>query len=487
MITSGRRGPGAAAGLALAIFIAALDQTVVVTALPSIITDLEIPFTKLNQAAWIVTGYLLGYTVAMPLFGRVSDLYGRRRTYILCALLFVIGSLLCGLASDLYWLIGARMLQAAGGGAIVPVAMGIVGDALPPQKRSMALGAIGAVAEAGGVLGPLYGAFVIQQLDWRWIFYLNLPLGLMVIASAYLLGRDDGRSRGSVDLRGAGLIGASLGALTIGLSLETGPGASPLPAVLLVALAAGLIALFVWVETRVSEPLLDLKMFGRRGFTAGNLASLLVGMALITAMVDVPLFAATILRRSPLDGGLMLMRLTAALPVGALVGGALCQCLGVRSTAALGLALSAAGLYLTGQWTSEVDQWQLTRDLVLAGLGFGLVIAPVTGSVLNAAGAARAGVASALVTLMRMVGMMVGLSGLTSWGLGRFNALVAAIPFPMPGGEEAQGAWQERLQAYQQGVLGATLTVFHEIFVAAAVVCLLATVVVLFLRGKDGD
>lgn len=475
------------AGLALAIFIAALDQTVVVTALPSIITDLEIPFTKLNQAAWIVTGYLLGYTVAMPLFGRVSDLYGRRRTYVLCTLLFVIGSLLCGLSKDLYWLIAARILQAAGGGAIVPVAMGIASGEFAPDKRGLALGGIGAIAEAGGVLGPLYGAFIIEHLNWHWIFYINLPLGLLVIASAYLLDREDARSRGSVDVLGAGLIGASLTALTIGLSQDTGPDSSRLPAVLLVAAAVCLLGLFVWAESRASEPLLDLRMFGRRGFSAGNAANFLVGIAMVTAMVDVPLFSATILQGSPLDGGLMLMRLTAALPVGALVGGALCQRVGVRSTAVLGLALSALGLYLTGHWTSGIDEGQITRDLVVAGLGFGLVIAPISSSVLNAVAAARAGIASATVTVMRMVGMMVGLSALTSWGLGRFNALVADIPFPLPAAAEGQAVFQERLQAYQQGVLGATLTVFNEVFVAAAVVCCFAVIVVLFLGAKNRD
>ncbi len=488
MIASNRGGYVALAGLSVGIFIAALDQTVVVTALPSIIADLGVSFTRLNQAAWIVTGYLLGYTVAMPLFGRVADVYGRRRTYVLCSLLFVAGSVLCGLSRDLYWLIGARMLQAAGGGALVPVALAIAGDKFAPGKRSLIFGLIGAIAEAGGVLGPVYGAFVVEHLSWRWIFYLNVPIGLVVIAAACFFTRDteaDRCCRGSVDYLGALLIGAALAALTVGLSQEAGGDSYPAVALLLVALAVVLLLVFVRVESRIAQPLLDLKMFARMPFSAGNATSFLVGVALITAMVDVPLMAATALQRSPLESGLMLVRLTALLPFGAIAGGALCQRIGTRSVGVLGLALSALGLYLTAQWTGRVGEWEITRDLAMAGVGFGLVIAPVTSSVLSSAGQERSGVASALVTVTRMIGMMVGLSALTSWGLGRFNSLVGRIPLPLPIADEAASAFQQRVQIYQQEVLQATHAVFNEVFLAAAIVCVLAIVVVLFMGARE--
>src|SRR5437899_2861136 len=184
-----------------AVFLTALDQTVVVTALPQIITDLQIPVSQLDRAAWIVSGYLLGYVIAMPLMGYVSDIYGRRRVFLICLGIFAFGSLFCGLApiignSDtgmqfiaplqnigvdvtspgLVWLVTARFVQAAGGGAVVPVAMAVAGDFYGSDRRALALGLIGMVTEAGGVLGPLYGSLIVQTWGWQMIFYLNLPI-----------------------------------------------------------------------------------------------------------------------------------------------------------------------------------------------------------------------------------------------------------------------------------------------------------------------
>src|SRR5579885_2064382 len=184
----------------ICVFFTALDQTVVVTALPQIVTDLQIPFTQLDHAAWIVSAYLLGFIIAMPLMGRVSDIYGRRRILLLCLSIFAVGSVLCALAPVsgqnielsflsftgidtssrvLIFLIAARFFQAIGGGAVVPVAMAIVSDFYGQERRGLALGIIGAVTEAGGVVGPLYGALIVQKLDWTYIFYFNVPIVLV--------------------------------------------------------------------------------------------------------------------------------------------------------------------------------------------------------------------------------------------------------------------------------------------------------------------
>src|SRR6266480_160714 len=194
----------------IGVFITALDQTVVVTALPKIIADpgINIPFTQLDHAAWIISAYLLGFIIAMPLMGRVSDIYGRRRIFLLCLSIFGIGSILCGLAPTLgqmwdlgflnsinidtsspglIWLIAARFIQAIGGGALVPVAMAIAGDFYGQGRRALALGVIGAVTEAGGVMGPLYGALIVQHLGWTYIFYFNAPIVLALMVGAWFL------------------------------------------------------------------------------------------------------------------------------------------------------------------------------------------------------------------------------------------------------------------------------------------------------------
>ncbi|HJT56748.1 MAG TPA: MFS transporter, partial [Ktedonobacteraceae bacterium] len=208
-----------------AVFLTALDQTVVVTALPSIITDLQISPTQLDRAAWIITGYLLGYVIAMPLMGRISDIYGRRRVFILCLSIFGVGSLFCGLAPilgnaidisflqhiginvaapgdtadptmltpGLVWLVAARFVQAAGGGAIIPVAMAVAGDFYGEKQRGLALGLIGMVTETGGVLGPLYGSVIVQNWGWQAIFYINLPLVLLLMIAIWLFVPAQGR------------------------------------------------------------------------------------------------------------------------------------------------------------------------------------------------------------------------------------------------------------------------------------------------------
>lgn len=461
----------------------ALDQTVVATALPTIILDLRISIDQLDQATWIITGYLLGYTAAMPLVGRLSDIHGRRRVYLLCVLVFVVGSILCGAARSLHWLVAARILQAIGGGALLPVTMAIVGDIFPPGRRSVALGICGAVAEAGGVIGPLYGAFLVQNLGWRWVFYSNVPLGVLILFLAYwACPVRRGRERESIDYFGAAILSAALVGLVLGLSQET---EAALPVRQLI-LGGGvlLLLLFPLVETRRRQPLLDITMFRSLPFSAANLINFLFGCALIVAMVDLPLFAVTVLQRTPLESGLMLIRLTMFIPVGGVVGGFLSQYLGHRTTATLGLGFSAAGLFLMSTWTQQISELQITRDLAVVGFGFGLIIAPVTTTVVNIAGAARAGAASALVTVVRMVGMMVGLSALTSWGLARFNALMANVPLPLPMEGESSQAFQERVQAYQQQVTEAVLTLYNNIFLVAAALCLLAVPAALLLGRR---
>src|SRR5579885_1330953 len=313
----------------IGVFLTALDQTVVVTALPQIITDLQIPITQLDHAAWIISAYLLGFVVAMPLMGRVSDIYGRRRIFLLCLSIFGIGSLFCGLApllaqvSDLsflgalgidtstpglMWLIGARFFQAIGGGAIVPVAMAVAGDFYGEERRGLALGIIGAVTEAGGVLGPLYGAVVVEHLGWQYIFYLNVPIVVGLFAAAWFLIPRGSRLREGIDWLGAVLLGLALTCLSLCLAqqgTDLGPvnasSAQPQNNPIALALAAVFLIAFILVERKVRWPVVDLSLFKRLPFGATSLVSLCVGAALIIAMADIPIFVDTVLQRSVMD------------------------------------------------------------------------------------------------------------------------------------------------------------------------------------------
>jgi EmrB/QacA subfamily drug resistance transporter len=470
------------ATLAAGVFLGALDQTVVVTALPAIIDDLHIPFTRLNDAAWIVTAYLLGYTVAMPLVGRMSDAYGRQAVMLGCLLLLGLTSVACGAARSLEWLIVARAVQAIGGGALLPVTLAVVGDLFPLERRSVLLGVVAGTAEAGGVLGPLWGAAVLERLSWHWIFYLNVPLvaALVLVLRRFPAPGRHSDSQPRIDYTGGALLGLGLGALALGLSRETSQGA--LFRIALGVIAASSLAAFVWHERRTDVPLIELRLFMRLSFTAGNLLSLMSGAALIVAMVDVPLYAAIVLQKSAVEGGLLLMRLMGGIPIGAVIGGVLTRRLGPAPAAVLGVLACGGGLAFLARWSPATSPDEMTRDLLLAGLGFGVQLAPITAVVVGWAGAARAGVAAALVTVMRMIGMLVGVATLTSWGLERFNGLVASLPLPLPVLGESAEATQQRIVEYQAAVLNASLTVFTELFSAAAVLCVAALVPALLLR-----
>jgi len=578
-----------------AVFLTALDQTVVVTALPSIINDLQISPTQLDRAAWIVTGYLLGYVIAMPLMGRVSDMYGRRRVFMICLGIFGIGSLFCGLApilattidisflqhiginvaapgdiSDpnaltpgLVWLVAARFIQAAGGGAIIPVAMAVAGDFYGQMQRSLALGLIGMVTETGGVLGPLYGSIIVQNWGWQAIFYINLPIVFVLMVAIWLfvparieasiplagtLRRGTlrrGRLRERIDLPGTLLLGASLICLSLGLSQEaitsttgvTGPTVGQVPAQnnpILIGAALLLLAVFIVVEVyserrstlqsanqqtqvegaragashapniqqsepadlymvgaglapalarRRTLPIIELSLFKRAAFSATSLVSLLVGAALIIAMVDIPLFIATVLGGGPIDSGLALLRLTVMIPIGAIIGGWLCARITCRLTAILGLLPAALGFWLMHLWPVNVSWLQITTSTVICGLGFGLVIAPIGTTAINAANNRQMGMASSTVTVLRMVGMILGLAALTSWGLGKFHELLVAFK-PPPGVPVLSPAYTT---AYVRYVTYAAHQVFTSIFLAAGILCLVAIVPALLMEGRKSS
>ncbi|MBI4297245.1 MAG: MFS transporter [Chloroflexi bacterium] len=464
----------ALAAVSLGVFLAALDQTVVMTALPSMMADLHIPLSRLDQASWIVTGYLLGYTVAMPLMGRVSDVYGRFRIFALSLLLFMGGSALAALASNLTWLVVARLIQAVGGGATLPVAMAIVADALPQRRHPLALGLLGGLAEAGGVLGPLYGGVITQAWGWPWIFWINVPLDFAIIALlARFMPAAPRRRPASVDYWGGALLGSSLLCLALALTREGGQARPIYYTGPLLAGAALSFSLFLLRERQAKEPLFRLSLF--KDLAGANATNLLVGAALILVLVNVPLMADTILGQPALEGGLRLMRLTLAMAVGAPLGGLLCRRFGYRATALLGLSLSSAGFYFMSRWGLDITDPGMSLHLALSGLGLGLVIAPVASSVMSTVAEGERGVAASLVTVMRMVGMMVGLAALSAWGMVRFQTLAGDVSVSalITGDPQAQAQLTE-----------AALSLFREFFLAAMAICLLAFLPALGLRRR---
>ena len=481
----------------MAIFIGAVDLTVVTAVLPKIMADLQVAIdTELNRATWVISGYLLAYTVSMTFMGRLSDLYGRRATYLLCLGIFVAGSAAVGLAPTLNGVIAGRVVQAFGAGALVPIAMALASDLFAPARRATALGVIAAVDTAGWMVGHLYGGVLMRAFDdWRLLFWVNLPLGLLAFGLTWWALRDlsTGRASGTFDWPGALLITASLTALNLGLSVgaelgqtdfygqAAGPAAYALP---LVLASIVLLAAFVWAERRARDPLLEMRLFRDRRAAAACAINGLAGFALALALANVPLFINTrlalfnpsdpdILRRAAWDSGWVLSALTLAMAAAAPLGGRLFSHFGARWPTAIGMALAAGGYLLLSRWQAGTGYTAMLAGLATAGVGLGLAISPVAATVIDASDAERRGSASALVIILRLVGMTIGVSVLTLWGVQRQQAL-----------RQAGAADPLAARDPQQFLVNVAARVIDETFLFAVAACVLALLLALLLRSN---
>ena len=460
--------------ICLGVFSTALDQTVVVAALPAVMVDLEIPLTDLDRASWIVTGYLISYTVAMPLAGRLSDVYGRVRMFHAALIVFSIGSAFVALAPNFEWVVSARVVQAFGGGATVPIGLAMAVAAVSPEKRGLAIGLVAASAEAGSVLGPLYGGAIIELLGWRWIFWLDIPQSFFLIALLAVL-PNRANPAAKMDYFGALVLGAALTVLSIGLSQRAIFSGESLFPFVLIALGVGLVLLLVLFERSTVQPLLASFLYTSRAFLSSNITQFLVGVALIISLVAVPLMAGTVMEKRAWESALHLVRLTAAIPVGAVVGGYILRWTGVRTVCITGLAFIGTGLLFMSGWETEVEELRLTMPLVMAGLGFGLVIPPIGVSALSAAPSHYWGAAASLITASRMVGMALGLAALSAWGIERFYSLTADVTI---------GSTFEETEA---PLIEAGVTVFQNLFMISGFLALVAILPALLMRVEDAE
>lgn len=464
--------------VALGVFVAADDQTSIVALLPSVIREVGIAIDDFYRSAWVVNGYLLGYLVALPLTGRIADVFGRGRVFIAALGVFIVGSVLVALAPTFEWLVVARALQAVGGGGVVPVAMAIVVDELPPARRALGLGAIAAAAEAGALLGPLWGGAITEWFGWRWVFWANVPMAAPLMLAGWLLTARAHRADGvppsaRIDWWGCALIGAALGLLTYALTDDPLAGRPTVVTGTLLLASAGCAGAFVRHSLRSSSAMVRLAMFQPRPVWAASLATFLSGGGLIVALIGVPLFVNLVLAESALDGGLALMRLTFAVPFGALAGGWLAGRAGLRPTAVAGLLLAGAMFAGLARWDRDLTEVLRTIPLLIGGFGFGLIIAPLGAAVLQRVPESERATASAWLTMWRLSGMLVGAALLTSSGLGRFYARIATVAFGSP--------------EFERLVREAQLSTFREVFVAAAVVMLVAALVALLVSGGRVD
>ncbi len=440
--------------LGVGVFLTGLELMITAVALPSIVTGLA-DWTQLRTASWVVNGYLLVYVATMPLAGRLADLWGGRRLLLLGLAAFTIGSALAGASQDLRELIVARLLQAFGGGIVVPVATAAAAHLYGPTARPRALGVIGALTFLGMAAGPFAGALILGSLHpatvlagqgiangpvlalfapaWRWVFYLNVPIGLvaLVLAWAATGDWDTPRRATRLDLPGGIAFTAGLGSLLVGVTL-VGSGIGLLPVGLIGIGLAGLATAIILGHYR-SDPFLDVHLFRDRVFASAAVVSLLTGYAFATAIIGGAVFVDRVLYGGPGDQRAALGSLAAATAIGALASGFLVRVLSLRIVTLAGLLLGAGALVAMSAWTSSTPLGQVAVAMAAFGLGFGLTVTPRTTAAVERAGAAAFGVASATVTVARMIGMAIGLATLTAYGSTTIDRLHDQI-YNVPGG-----------------------------------------------------
>lgn len=447
-----RRSSGEAAVLlavlGAGVFLAGLELMITALALPAIVGSLA-GWARLREASWIINGYLLVYVVTMPLAGRLGDLWGNRRPFLAAIVVFTLGSALAAASQTLEQLIAARLVQAVGGGALVPLATSAASHLFEGHARPRALGVVGALTFLGMAAGPFLGAAILDAVHpdaalarlgvatsdpiaaffapaWRWVFYVNVPVGIIALVIAWTVsgGWDTPRRRGRVDLAGAALVAiglvGTLGALTLlGSRQDASASGGFDPALVAGALAGAAIVaipLAVVRGLRTDDPFLDPRLFRRPAFASAALVSLLTGYGLATAIVGAAVFVDRVLYGGPDEQRIALGALAAATALGALVSGWALRALGLRLVTVAGLAASVVGLVVMAGWTPGTTILAAAAALGLFGLGFGLTVTARSTAATEAVDPSAYGAAASVVTVARMAGMAVGLAILTAYG-----------------------------------------------------------------------
>jgi EmrB/QacA subfamily drug resistance transporter len=390
------------------LFMIMLDNTVVNVALPSIASDLGV---RISSLEWVVDGYALTFGVLLLTGGKLADLLGRRRIFIVGLVIFTVSSFLCGFANSSGVLVGARVVQGTGAALMNPATLSIITATFPPRQRGMAIGIWAGVSALALAIGPLVGGAITEHINWSWVFYINVPIGILgVFAARVFIDETKDTTPQRLDIPGLLTSAVALFALTFGL-IESNHRGFGDPFVLgLIGIAIVFFAVFILLEQRQRLPMLDLALFRNASFASANAVMFLIGLAMFGTFFFVSLYVQNVLHYAPLKAGATFLPLTVFIILVAPQAGRLSDRLGPRALMVPGLALVTASLVLFSIQDESSTFWSLLPALVTGGLGMGLAMAPTTSAAMHAVPVDKAGVGSAVINSMRQVGGSVGIA-----------------------------------------------------------------------------
>ncbi|MGU7778774.1 MDR family MFS transporter [Burkholderia sp. PU8-34] len=471
------------AALLLVMLLSALDQTIVSTALPTIVGELG----GLDQLSWVVTAYLLSSTVVLPLYGKLGDLYGRKVVLQAAIVLFLAGSVLCGVAQDMTQLILLRALQGLGGGGLMVVTMAAIGDLIPPDERGRYQGMFGGVYGLATIIGPLLGGFLVEHLSWHWIFYINLPLGFVALAVIGVAFKPHtAHVKHRIDYMGAAFLATALTCIV----LFTSEGGSLLPwssPQLWMTLVLGLVAIggFLYEERLAAEPIMPLDLFRHRTFVLCSLIGFVVGIALFGSVTFIPLYLQVVKGSTPSQAGMQLLPMMGGMLVMSVVSGRLISRLGkYRLFPIAGTLVGGIAMALLSTLSLDTPLNTIYGYMALLGIGLGMVMPVLVLAVQNTIDFRHMGVATSGVTLFRSIG---GSLGVAAFGALFSNGLQSRLASTLPAGTElppslGPATVRHLPDAVRDAYLHAFAGSLHVVYLSAATVIAIAFVLAWFVE-----
>lgn len=471
----------------LVMLLAALDQTIVSTALPRIATDLH----GLNKISWVATAYLLTSAITTPIYGKISDLLGRKKIFQTAIVIFLVGSVLCGISQTMNELVFARGLQGIGAGGLMSLVLAIVGDIIPPRERGRYMGYFMSTFAVSSVVGPLLGGFLTDSLSWRWVFFVNLPLGAIALSAvAARLHLPVHKREHKIDYLGAALLAAS--AVCLLLATVWGGTSYAWGSVNIVGLlvAGAVLAIFfaLW-ERKASEPILPPALFKNDIFSVSIIMSLLSGVAMFAAILYIPVYQQTVRGYSPTQSGLLMLPLVLGLLAAGITSGRLTSKLGkYKIFPLIGTLVLALGLWLFSHLTLTTSQWLVSLWMLVIGIGLGSFMQIMTLAIQNSVERSHMGTATSSASFFRSLGSAFGGAIFGSIMINRLghylkSSLPAQASSHVNVGSIQQGSNLHNLPPAESHIIyQAFVHAFHDMFLYAVPVALLTFVVALFLR-----